>query len=301
MTTDAITKAGWERHELPSGDVVFYHDGRHEYFQDVKVKKDGTVSGKGRVQSVTSVIRPLDFKPDALMTYACKQEAHGVSMLAADALSHEEIEDMRQALDWLMSGEAIRAALIDADLTWVDQRDKAGKRGTNVHKHALHAMALGAPVPDFVKLTEEEQGYARGVMKFWHECEPMPIWSERVAYSRIHNVAGRPDLVAQTNVPDRYWSLYDAKTVESVKDAFIPVKHHAQLSMYDLLLEESGYGKTDEQWILLVDKNGDYDLVPCESTREEALAALTVYRAASRIASACAKRRRHDHGSRLFA
>jgi PD-(D/E)XK nuclease superfamily len=284
---DAETYAPFEVHEMPNGAEVFYRSSDHSYWAEIQ-HKAGRWTGiqAQRLTGVTTGIAPLDFKPDNLMRWACRQECEGVAWLAADGLSAEEPDDMRAALAWLQSGDAVRGALADARLLHTDKRDDAAGRGTNIHKHALHALASGRPVPLFDAMTEEERGYALGIVAAWHELEPKPLLSERVVFSAEHRIAGRPDLVAM--VGDKR-TLWDAKTSTS---SFIPAKHHAQLALYDLCLEECGYGATDEQAILMVRPDGTYELVPCEATREDAIAALKVYRAAARINSACAKRRK---------
>lgn len=287
MSRDLIIAAGFEIHDMPNGSAVYYRDSDHSYWGAVNVngpKVTGVAAQ--RLIGVTTGIAPLDFRPDNLMRWACQRECDGVAVLAADALSQEHIADMRASLAWLQTGETVRNALADARLLHTDTRDDAASRGTNIHKHALHALATGQAVPAFPQMTEEEQGYALGVMAFWHDHEPDPLLSEQIVFSATHRVAGRPDLIATIGGKR---VLVDAKTSTS---SFIPAKHHAQLAMYDLCAEECGVGGTDEGWILMVKADGTYEVVIGEATREDALAALTVYRAAGRITGACNRARK---------
>jgi hypothetical protein len=268
---------GFECHVMPDETAVFYRDPDHSYWRDVKAKPDGSVSGAGRLTGVSTVVKPLDFNPDGLLGWAARLTCEGVAQLAADGREGEDPDDIRTALAWLDSGESINGALKAANLTWADLRDQAATRGTNVHLLALHALARGAAVPDFDALTEEEQGYARGVLAFWHEHEPEPFQSEQVVWSATHGVAGRLDLRCGL---DADLVLLDAKTATS---DFVPAKHHGQLAGYELLAVECGFCPTDRQVMLRVDADGGYELIDSTAGPEDFLAALTVYRASARI------------------
>jgi hypothetical protein len=204
-----------------------------------------------RLTSVTTAIKPMDYEADGLMRWAVRQ-AH-------------------------------------AGLDWADVREERAKEGTKVHKHALYALATGRPVPDFDQLTEDEQGYARGVLAFWHEHEPATELSEQVVYSPPDRVVGRLDLIAWMGAtPKRV--MVDAKTKTSTS-TYVSAKHHGQLALYDHCAQACGVGATDEQYVLNVWPDGSYELVRCQATAEDALAALTVYRAAARINGACKRER----------
>lgn len=252
MTVDRETYAPFEATTLPDGSVIFYRDSDHAYYGEIHRPKGEWCGVQAtRLVSVTTAVKPMDFQPDGLMRWAVRLAGQGI--------------DYRTA------------------------REDRATEGTNVHKHALHALATGRSLPDFAALTDEERGYALGVQAFWHEHEPVTWFSEQIVYSRTHRVVGRADLFAAVGPPfDQKFVLIDAKTSAS---SFIPVKHHAQLALYDLCAAECGVGGTDEQWILVVRPDGSYELVMCQATHEDALAALRVYRAASRISSAMAKQR----------
>lgn len=252
MNVDLEAFAPWEAHELPDGSTIFYRDSDHCYVTEIHRPKNDWIGVKGtRLTSVTTAVRPMDFNPDALLRWA--------------------------------------VGLANQGIDWQQERDSRAKSGTAVHKYALHALATGRLLPDFDALTDEERGYALGVQAFWHEHEPTAEFSEQIVYSRTHRVVGRADLFAYVGPAwDQKRVLIDAKTSAS---AFIPAKHHGQLALYDLCAAECGVGGTDEQWILVVRPDGSYELVVCQATHEDALAALQVYRAASRIGSAMAKQR----------
>lgn len=262
------------RHDMPSGAVVFYRDSDHSYWSEAK-QKAGRWSGSGRLTGVSTVVAPLDFRPDNLMKWAAHLNGRGVAVLAAEGLSLEDADDMRAALGWLASADGVWQALADARLLFSDYRDDAGKRGTNVHEHSLHALASGQPVPKRDLLTEEEWGYARGVMAFWHVHEPEPLQYEQVVVSPTHGVAGRFDL--RCRIGGQTW-LIDAKT-----SGYISNKHHAQIAGYDLLAVEAGFGQADRLAVLQVDADGGYELVPVAADHDDFLAALNVYRRAAAI------------------
>lgn len=279
----------FEVHELPNGTTVYYRDSDHSYWQAVE-KRKGEWGGKGRLTGVSTVVGPFDFRPDALLRWAAKSNGAGIAMLAAEGLSLEDAEDMRGALRWLESSESIWSALRDAQATFEDLRGQAAERGTNVHLHALHALARGEPIPDLPKLTEEEHGYARGVIAFWHEHEPRPLQAEQVVADLELGVAGRFDLRCEPearcerptcpchHLPPGAIAMVDAKT-----SGYLSNKAHVQLGGYEHCARTSGIGESDAQWTLQVTEDGGYELVLSTATAEDFAAGLDVYRRAGRI------------------
>lgn len=269
----------FEQHTLPGGQVVYYHDERHAYFTGCREKQSGEWAGVGRLTGVSTVVKPFDWYPEHLIAWAARTNCEGIAALYAEQVAAESLEEMRAGLAWLTSGESIDGALADAKLRYVDHRDDAARRGTNVHRHALHALASGAPVPARDQLTDEEWGYARGVTAFWHECEPEPVAAEFVVCDLGLGVAGRADLLADVTYNGcRQRALIDAKT-----SGYVPVTHHVQIAGYRHCAELSGYGSTDCGLILQVDAEGGYELVPACATRGDFLAAVDLYRRAARV------------------
>jgi hypothetical protein len=280
----------FDRYELPNGTEVFFRAQDHAYYGQIQ-SKAGKWTGiqSARYSGVTTVVKPLDFNPDRLLNWAARLNGEGIAVLAADGLSLDDPDDMRNALSWLETGDGIWSALEEARLLFSDKRDDKARVGTNVHKHALHALATGKSVPDFSRMTEEEKGYARGVMGFWHENEPEPLASEFVVCSHELQVAGTPDLRCTLGAGEYAGSLclVDAKT-----SGWIPAKHHGQLAGYEELSVESGWYPTEHQLILQVDATGGYELIRSTATREDFRAAVVVYRASNRILSECNKARK---------
>lgn len=265
---------GFERHDLPSGATVYYREHDHSYWRDTRYEGD-TWRGTGRLTGVSTVVGPFDFRPDPLMSWASRLTLEGVAALAAEGLSLEEPDDIRAALCWLESGSAAGNALRDASLTWQDIRETAASRGTNVHKHGLHALATGSAIPDTDAMTLEEQGYNRGVIAFWHEREPEPEHSEMVVADLEPGIAGRLDLICRMGSKR---VLLDCKT-----SGFISNRQHVQIAGYDRCADRSGFGKTDDQLILQVTPDGQYHLLPVQATWQDFEDAITVYRSAARI------------------
>lgn len=282
-----LEREGWQRHVMPNLSEVYYRPRDHSYWRGVNInprKPNEDIRGQGRLAGVTTAVAPLDFRPDALLDWACRQEHHGVALLAAEGLSLEEPDDMRAALRWLTSADSIRQALLEGELLHTDARDRAGARGTNVHKHALAALAFGAPVPRMKAMTVEERGFARGVMAFWHEHEPEVTHSEQVVWSDPLGVAGRFDLRYRDEIGT---VLLDCKT-----SGYISAKAHGQVALYESLAVQSGIKPSDTRLILQVDVEGGYELLPVRCSPAQALYAVATYRAAGEINRLAAKDRR---------
>ena len=279
----------FEKHVMPSGAAVYYRDSDHSYWSGIK-GEPGKWAGQGRLTGVSTVVGPFDFRPDALLRWAAKSNGAGVAMLAADAMSCETVEEMRAELRWLESPESIWRALVEAQATFEDIREQAAGRGTNVHKDALHAMALGRAVPEFSEMTEEEKGYARGVVAFFHDHEPQTLQAEQVIADLKLSVAGRFDWrgVFGARCDDAICpchlllpgaiAMLDAKT-----SGYISNKAHVQLGGYEHGACVSGIGESDLQFILQLSEDGRYKLILSTGTAEDFAAGLDVYRRSGRI------------------
>ena len=104
----------FEVHDLPSGDRIFYRDGDHSYWSEVQRKANGW-SGKrsARLKGVSTVAGTYsDSGGDALLNWAARMDRIGVAEIASLGLGCDDVEDMRNALDWLRDAESIGAALL---------------------------------------------------------------------------------------------------------------------------------------------------------------------------------------------
>jgi hypothetical protein len=263
-----------ELFKMPNGEAVYYVDADHSYWRCKDDGKRGT-----RLTGVTTVTKTLDYDPGRLLNWAAKVQCIGVAELYAQCDPEE--------LHWLSTQESIWAELEAHELDFENVRDRAAKRGTNVHEMALRALAMGRPVPDLEGLTEEEQGYARGVMKFWLDEDPQVEQVEQIVYSSRLGVAGRLDLRGKLKSFDSPGVL-DAKT-----GRWISAAAHAQVGGgYPLLAGESGFGESDWALILQLTPDGDYDLLPAQGTPEGFEAAVVTYREAGRINREAGKARK---------
>lgn len=277
MTTADTIPAGWEVHTLPSGAIVYYRDSDHSYWGEVR--KNGDVWGgvqAARLTGVTTAIKPFDHNPEMLIGWAARKTREGVAALAVEYMESDFMPE------WLLDADSIETHLAASNLRHNDVRDDAAARGTNVHKHALHALATGRPVPAFDDLSVEEVGYAKGVAGWWLDEQPDVIASEFLVADLDLRVAGRPDLLCRLS--DGRLAVVDAKT-----SGFIPSKFAVQLSAYAHLALVSGYEAPEVGVILQVAEDGAHTAIPVDLDHEDFLAALDVYRRAGRITGALRK------------
>lgn len=269
------------RIDLPNGSALYYVEEDHSYW---RCKPDG--SRGRRLTGLTGVIKPIDFRPDNLMRWAAKLNGEGIAELCGPILAATNTDSIPDALAWLDSADSIWQALEDAELTYNHIRDRAAQRGTNVHELALRALAEGKPVPDFDSMSDEEKGYAQGVVKFWLDHDPEPLDVEQIVADEELGVAGRFDLRAKLSTYDGI-GLIDAKT-----SAYISEGAHVQIAGYRFLAEACGVGETDYGAILRLSEDGDYELIDVQAEATDFLAAVDCYRRAARIKSAAGKARR---------
>lgn len=283
----------FEKHVMPDGSLVYYRDSDHSYWRDIKRDPKKGYGGTGRLTGVSTVVAPFDWRPDNLMRWAARTNCDGIAALAADGMGADDVHEMRACLRFLATGDGIWNALADARMLYSDRRDDRATQGTNVHKFGLAALAEGQPVPVFPSMTDEEKGYARGIMGFWHECEPEPIASEQVVLHSELGVAGRLDLLATLHGTYRgrrfagERALVDAKT-----SGFISTKHHVQVAGYSSCAEASGHDPVDLMLVLQVGPDGSYELVDVQADADDFETAVQIYRRAARIGNAARKQAR---------
>lgn len=148
-------------------------------------------------------------------------------------------------------------------------RNRAGTRGTNVHLHALHALAKGQATPDYQEMTEEERGYATGVVDWWLDRLPKTLLAEQVVADLELGVAGRLDLICVLRGDH---VLVDAKTGN-----YVGAKDAVQQAGYTRLAEASGFPKPDWAMLLHLKADGTYKEVPVSATEEDFIAACRMY------------------------
>lgn len=257
-------------HDLPSGDRVFYRDSDHSYWGEIQ-KKGNAWSGKkeSRLLGVSTVAGTYDKMSDGLMDWAVKLDRQGIAEICSLGLGCADAADILAALDFLRDADSIRDALEESQATWRHVRDRAGTRGTNVHLHALHALASGQPTPAYDEMTEEERGYATGVVDWWLDVIPKPLIAERVVADLELGVAGRLDLIA---VIRGEHVLVDAKTGN-----YVGAKDAVQQAGYMRLAEASGFPRPDRAMLLKVSADGSYLPVPVDAKDRDFELAVELY------------------------
>lgn len=245
---------------LPSGVEVEYFDsvGVDGQPQQRRYMVDGS-----RTVSVSTVAKYIDPDPTGLLYWASGLTCEGVSQLACRGGD----------LSWLNSGDAVKSALRDAELTWKDVRDQAAVRGTNVHERIFAALASRSELPDLAVLSDEERGHGQAAMRWWSDRQPKPILTEAMTASAVHGFAGRFDLLCEL---DGRRVLVDAKTRGKPASR---LSDHVQLAGYELANVECGHGSSSRQLVLVLCPEGEYREFEVVAEGSEFLAALNVYRA----------------------
>jgi hypothetical protein len=286
MTEDFV-----ERIDFPNGETCWYIDKHptdprqnHSYWaHNPKTDKKGR-----RLTGVTTAVKTLDYDPSALLKWAAKTQCIGIA----------DLYKLADGDGWLIDEESIWRELEANELTFEHVRDRAAKRGTNVHRDAFEALAKGRPTPDFEALTPEEIGHAKAISAFWLEEEPEVEQVEQVVYSSRLGVAGRLDFRGQ--IKSR-----EGTGVLDLKTGFISTGAHAQVGGgYPLLADECGFGPSKWALILQTKEDGTYELIEAEATPDAIEAAVKTYRAAGQIKKASkdawvAARRREETAEQI--
>lgn len=261
---------GQELIEFPKGPPLIYCDDDHSYWR----VNDKGARGR-RLTGVSTVVAPLDFRPDNLMRWVSKLTLQGV----AAAFAGQKVPT---------DPETLRIRLQEMELDWESIRDAAGARGTNVHVQMAHALALGESIPDLGSLPEDQRGYGQAVFRWWADNEPEVIAAERMVYCEQHGFAGQMDLRCRVKTRQGE-GIIDWKT-----SRYISNKMHAQVCGYDIGELECGNAEEHADWLLIVQLNedGTYTEIPVSATHEDFFLALNTYRAAAQITSAANRARK---------
>lgn len=148
--------------------------------------------------------------------------------------------------DWLgkkIAEEGEKEAIAWLKKARYDQASEKADRGTVVHaavesyiagkpftKEQMEEMLREKRVP--VELWKSTAGMAAGVMEFLFDFEPDVIWSEQTVFSRTHQYAGTPDIIAKMKIGDTIQPvILDIKTSKSI---------YSEVS-----LQLSAYGRAD--------------------------------------------------------
>lgn len=287
-------------HRAPNGEVCFYRDSDHSYWGEIKpkakTKPDGDWCGvmDSRLAGCSTVASPFDWSPDGLMKWAGEMTVTGVASMITNLLESPADPLLASLKQDFADADRLLARMAQLGLRWQDRRDERAEEGTSVHKHALYALAVGDPVPDYEKLTEVEHGYAQGVAEFWLAHSPGVMLAEGVVMDIALGVAGRLDLVCvlrqrcgKPGCPCAGVTLgADAVLIDAKTSGFIPNKHHVQLAGYQHCYEHGDWGSINHKFILQVGPNGESDLIVAHADADDFRAAVDVYRRGGRIAKA---------------
>jgi hypothetical protein len=195
--------------------------------------------------------------------------------------------------------ENIVAALTAEKLTVNHRLSEAGDRGTNVHA-ALEAWA-GSDGEFFrspANYPDEERPYVEALLQWVDALDGAASIAgcEIMVGSAEHGFAGRYDLVIELTEsrtfvrkaykrkdkmlvkvdPGRY--LVDMKSSSGVYTS-----HFRQLAGYEVASIESGYPATKGQFVLHVQKDGQYQFVPSAATADDFLTTLALWKTEQRL------------------
>ncbi len=145
------------------------------------------------VQGVTTILGGAIPKP-ALPKWSAKSVA-------------EYVAQNREGIEHLYGmGEAPMVAALK-DVPW-QQRDAAGKRGTEVHDLAERYVK-----GEKIEVPDEIAGHVESCAQFIEDWKIKPVLVEQCVGSREHQYAGKLDLVADSANAPR--AIYDWKTAKS--------------------------------------------------------------------------------------
>lgn len=274
ITTHTETLDGrFEKHVLADGAEIFYEDRYHQYHTDVYQNPKGSWSYRrdSKLLGISTIAKFLEGgNVDGLLHWSAKLERTGIAELVT-----KNAEDIAAGYfpDWLYDESSIKDALKAANLTWLDIRDRAAKRGTAVHEDIFNALATGDTPPSLEVLTEEERAFGQAAFAWWRDRRPVPVAAECVTADVESGFAGRFDLLADV---DGERLLIDVKTREKPKSR---KSDHIQLSGYEAANKACGLPPSDRRLVLVFTPDGRYHEFTGEATADHFSDALSAAKA----------------------
>lgn len=264
----ADMRGRFEVHTLPNGTEVFYDPKPHRYYGEIQLKKKPEPGDEYSYIQKSSLVgcstpgKTFDTDTDGLLWWAAKLERVGISELAIQAL------DENWPLDFLRDPDELRRMLTANELQWVDVRDRAAWRGTNVHE-----LVFGGEHPDLSKLSDDERGLGKAALRWLVDRKPKILQAECVTACVPLRVAGRFDL--RCVIDGKTW-LVDAKTRAKPDTRRTD---HIQLAGYELCNQWCGIGESDFQVPLILNPDGTYHEHLGVATPDDFKQAVKTYRA----------------------
>jgi hypothetical protein len=143
--------------------------------------------------------------------------------------------------------------------------DKAADRGTKVHK-ACEILDLYGKA----EVSEDILPYIQAYLKFRREHE---VKWDKVEHSTYHATDRYAGTIDRAGTVDGKQCIVDIKTTYNVHKPLAL----AQLNLYRRMLEQDGEWKADALYILHLDKNGEYKLLPFDRNDDVPNALLTLH------------------------
>ena len=148
---------------------------------------------------------------------------------------------------------------------------KAGERGTRIHEETeAYDYGLLEMDDEWVYNNQDILPYIEAYIQFCEDYPSLPMESECRTYCEETGVAGTIDLVKEINGK---LALIDKKT--SSKLSFL--RCAIQLNIYCINWNETHERKIDELYILQLNNNGKYKLIPIEIDEALALKWIEIY------------------------
>lgn len=266
-------------------------------------KKDPGGRGR-RLTGVTTITKVLDLDPKHLLRWAARTNGIGIARLAGPVVrtlaNGEGSPAMAEEILWLCDHEAIWRELTEHEMTYDDVRDAKAVVGTNIHEQVFQVLGSGQPMFALTGLTDQEKGYARGVMSFFLDHDPQASHVEQIVVSNELGVAGRLDFLGtldrtcddplcpcQDYAPGRLPGVVDAKTGYVGEAAHAQVQGYRGMAQRGGLAPEVGWGA-----ILRLFEDGTYQLVRGQGEPDDFELATRMYRRIGAIGSADEKERK---------
>ena len=243
---------------------------RRRYLLDAAARPEWN----GEKDSVSSIVGTLD-KP-ALQRWIEDQATRG----AVQAERMGELAGVAED-DWM---RRVRSLNLGASA----KRDEGAERGTVIHD-AMRDLAHGK-VPNPSLLPETARPWMQAAVRMWLEHRPELVASEQIVCHPELRYAGRFDLLARV---DGVLTLLDYKTG---KGRVFP-EAHWQTRLYAMALACEGV-QVERVAVVGISDDGDFELMDCDVSEEDARALVRVFRSRKRVASNMAAKRKAAKAAR---
>lgn len=213
----------------------------------------------------------LQFKEDVHQYNIDNRKLKSVSYFIKDYA--EEFNAMQAAMG---VAKKTGKTVVEVLKEWEDMKNSSCDLGTQTHLFGENFVLTGEGEPS--------NGFEEAIIKFWTELHEdyVPVTFEIKMFCRKMGIAGTADIILYNKVTNKFviadyktnkdlFKNFRGKKLKAPFDELLDCpfgKYNIQLSMYQILFEQTGY-EVEDRILIWLKPDGTYSLYPTIDLREK--------------------------------